>query len=302
MVIRVGVMSDLHVEYDEDLISRAQAQASRGLTDSVQIRWWRHITEREPTVGHPRLGPDLWAIQGVDLIFMAGDIWSGVRSVEYAGEVADYCGCPVALVAGNHDFYGADMAVAVPAMAAAAEATGGRVRFLDDTRTDFILDGRRLAVLGSVLWTDFCLHGAERQAEAMKSARWSLNDHLRIAIDGRHFMPLNALQLHERSRVWLADAVPRARAEAEIVIVAVHHGVVPEANAEEYRGDVLAPAFASDLTADILRWGADLVVSGHTHHPLDMTVGKTRIVSAPRGYIGSEPGSDSYVPQIVELA
>ena len=51
-----------------------------------------------------------------------------------------------------------------------------------------------------------------------------------------------------------------------------------------------------------MHWGADLIVSGHTHHPLDMMVGKTRIVSAPRGYIGTENGVDSYVPQIVELS
>jgi predicted phosphodiesterase len=135
--MRIAIMSDLHLEHDAELVRRAQAQAAEGLTDGMAIRWWQHLLEREASVGHPWLGPDLGSIRGVDLCILAGDIWHGTKTISYAAEVADYCGCPVVVVCGNHDLYGQEMTTALPEMAAAATATHGQVRFLDDARADF---------------------------------------------------------------------------------------------------------------------------------------------------------------------
>ncbi len=299
--MRIAAMSDIHLEHDADLVRRAQAQASERLTDGMPIRWWQHLLEREASVGHPWLGPDLGSLRGVDLIVMAGDIWSGTKSIGYADEAARYCGCPVVSVCGNHEFYSLDMAVALREMAEAAAATDGRVRFLDDARTDFVIDGRKVAVLGVVGWTDYALNGNGRRAESMRTAAIGLNDHSCIAYEGMYFTPAKALELHRRSRAWLASEVPIAAGESDLTIVVTHHGVVPEANPPEYRGGSLAPAFASDMTVDIAIWDCDLIVSGHTHHPLDMTLGRTRLVSPPRGYVGTEPGAERYVPLVVEL-
>ena len=300
--MRIAITSDLHIEHDVDLVRRAMAQAAQGASGGLPIAWWRHINARQGgQPGHPLYGPDLMSVRGVDLMLMAGDIWHATESIAYADDVARYLGCPTIIIAGNHDFYGRDMSLTIPQMIAAAHATEGRVRFLDDARTDFDIDGRRVAMLGSILWTDYKINGDERQIESMITASSGLNDHRLIAIDGRYLTPGRALELHERSRAWLAEAVPRARIEADLVIVVTHHGVVPEANAPEHRGGSLAPAFASDLTEDIRQWGVDLVASGHTHHPLDMMIGETRMVSAPRGYVGTEPGVENYIPVVIEL-
>lgn len=299
--MRIAIMSDLHLEHDADLVRRAQAQAAEGLTDGMPIRWWLHLLEREASVGHPWLGPDLGSIRGVDLCILAGDIWQGTKSISYAREVAAYCGCPVIAVAGNHDLYGHEMTAALPEMSAAAVATDGLVRLLNDARVDFEIGGRRVAVLGAMLWTDYNLLGEGKCADSMKAAFFGLNDHNSIAYRGTYFHPEHALELHRRSRAWLADEVPKAVNDADVAIVVTHHGVVPEANPPVYRWGSLAPAFASDMTDDIRQWGCDLVASGHTHHPLDMTVGKTRVVSAPRGYVGTEPVAEQYAPMVVEL-
>ena len=300
-MLRIGVMSDCHLGHDAAVFNRGRAQAADGLNDGLPIRWWRHILERARMPGHPRLGPDIASIRGVDLVLIAGDTWAGAKAVDYADKVAAYCGCPVVMIAGNHEFYGADITATLAIMAAAATRTNDRVRFLDDGHTDIVIGECRVAVLGSLFWTDYRLNGIERQVESMIAAKSGLSDHLYITMGGRPFTPADALALHERSRAWLAEAVRIAKIEADIVIVMVHHGVVPDANAEAYRGGILSPAFASDISEEISAWGADLVVSGHTHHPLDIIVGNTRVVSAPRGYIGTEPGVETYVPMIVEF-
>jgi len=299
--MRIAIMSDLHLEHDVDLVRRAMAQASRGTTGGLPIHWWRHLNARQSEPGHPLYGPDLMSVRGADLMILAGDIWHGTQGIAYADDVAKYLGCQIVIIAGNHDHYGSDMTLTIPQMISAAQATEGRVIFLDDSRADFVIDGRHVAVLGSTLFTDYRLNGDDRQLESMMSAAVGLNDHRCIALDGNYFTPGRALEMHERSRAWLAEAVPRAKDDSDIVIVLVHHGVVPEANAPEHRGGSLAPAFASDLTEDIREWCCDLVAAGHTHHPLDMMIGKTRIVSAPRGYVGTETGVENYVPLIVEL-
>lgn len=294
-------MSDCHLGQDTVVINRGRTQAIDGRNDSLPVRWRQHILERAHLPGHPHLGPDITSIRGVDLVLIAGDTWTGTRAVDYADEVAAYCCCPVVLIAGNHEFYGVDITATLAIMAEAATRTNDRVRFLDDSRTDIVIRGRRVAILGSLFWTDYRLNGVERQNESMIAAKSGLNDHLYITIGGRPFTPTDALAQHERSKAWLSEAVPIAKTDADIVIVMVHHGVVREANAEVYRGGILSPAFASDISEEISSWGADLLVSGHTHHSFAIMVGNTRVVSAPRGYIGTEPGVENYVPMIVEI-
>lgn len=166
---------------------------------------------------------------------------------------------------------------------------------------DFLIGGRHVAVLGAMLWTDYALFGESKRIDSMKSAFVGLNDHNSIGYRGTYFYPEHALELHRRSRAWLADEVPKAVNDADVAIVVTHHGVVQEANPPVYRNGSLAPAFASDMIDDIRQWGCDLEASGHTHHPLDMVVGRTRVVSSPRGYIGTEPVAERYVPLVVEL-
>ena len=124
MVIRIGVMSDLHIEHDVTLARRAMAHAVQGITGGVAVNWWRHLNAREADPGHPLYGPDLMAVRGVDLLLLAGDIWHGVDGIAYADAAAAYCGCPAVMVSGKHDLYGSDMAVILPRMVAARRPAG----------------------------------------------------------------------------------------------------------------------------------------------------------------------------------
>lgn len=75
-------------------------------------------------------------------------------------------------------------------------------------------------------------------------------------------------------------------------IVVTHHLPYPDCTPEFYRGG--RHSDANHLFANSAELFGDLFVSdaapelwncGHTHHPSDITVGRTRIVFNPRGYM-----------------
>jgi hypothetical protein len=301
MTIRVAVMSDLHVEFESSWMGAIQRRAAAGTTrgeDVAAVELRRALAGEQ---GHPAQGPDLRGCHdggGVDLVLLAGDVALGTGLVAYAEQVAGYLRCPVAAVAGNHEFYHHVHGDLLRDLAARARGTA--VAFLERGRRDFALGGRRVAVLGATLWTDYRLNGNEMRGLA--DAWGGLNDHRLIAAGWkRPFTPHMALEQHKRAKAWLAEEARRARGEADAVVVLTHHAPIPEANPERYRGGDLSPAFASDLRAEIAAWAPDLWVWGHTHFSMDATLGRTRLLSAQRGYVGVEDGADTFVPAIVEL-
>jgi hypothetical protein len=137
----------------------------------------------------------------------------------------------------------------------------------------------------------------------MRDANNQLNDHVHCRLRGSVFGPSAARGLHFTSRAWLGAEIMKIRAadpNAKIVIV-THHAPVLEANPPQYRGGALAPAFVSDMHAEIASWRPDLWVFGHTHHDIDATVGRTRVLSHQRGYVGHEADSLEFRPAAIEL-
>ena len=177
--------------------------------------------------------------------------------------------------------------------------THGRVAVLERDRADLLIKGRRVAIFGATLWTDYELRGD--RAFAMARAGRALNDHTRIRWGDRPFEPSDAYEIHIETRAWLDREILAARQASDATVVMTHHGPVPGAIPPRYRGDDLSPAFASDLTTEIEAWKPDLWVWGHTHFSTESRLGTTRMVSAQRGYVGQEPGAESFVPVILEI-
>jgi hypothetical protein len=44
--IRISACSDLHVEFDQGLLERAQSAAASGQLSSKALAWWQHLRER----------------------------------------------------------------------------------------------------------------------------------------------------------------------------------------------------------------------------------------------------------------
>lgn len=297
--IRIALMSDLHVEFEAGYWRRIQAARSRGSLRHVDTLRTRKEMQAEP--GHPLEGPDLRSLKahGVDLLLLPGDIHVGTRAIEYADAAARYLECPAFICAGNHEFYHGDLAQLLLALGRAAAQTSGRVTFLERDRVDIAVRGRRITVLGATLWTDYEVNG--NAPLGILAAGRALSDHRLIVNGADLFTPEHARQIHFKSRAWLAGEALWSRDQADLVVVMTHHAPIPDANPPHYRGGDLAVAFVSDMRREILSWQPDLWVWGHTHYSMRDQLGRTQLVSAQRGYIGSEAGAASFVPAIVTI-
>lgn len=293
-MIRVGFMSDVHCEFE-----------SPGPPARPTARWVALQQQRRSIQGHPDLGPILDHLRGaVDLMVLAGDIDIGPRAIDYADRVALFLGCRTIIVMGNHEGYrGRDLDLMIPEMRAAAAATQGRVLFLENDAVVLDMAGDRLHVLGCCLWTDYQILGTPQ--ESMAKAATILADHSRITLRGRRFMPAHARELHDASRQWLASEVGRIRAaegEAAKILIVTHHAPHMDGNPPQYRGGELAPAFSSDLTAEIAAWRPVAWIFGHTHAgTLRLDVAGIPVVCAQRGYVCDEPGAEEFLPATMEI-
>jgi hypothetical protein len=101
--IRLGVMSDLHLEFEPEYWQRIERSARRG-DSSVAAEALRLRAELRQEPGHPAEGPDLRGVKaiGVDLLLLAGDIHVGVHAIAYAEAAASYHNCPSCVTVGNH--------------------------------------------------------------------------------------------------------------------------------------------------------------------------------------------------------
>jgi len=300
-MIRVGYMSDIHLEIERNDLAQRRHLAGGG-------HWHMPVTTpeeaaRQAIVGHPSLGPSLAEMKGkTDLFVLAGDIDLDHRGFEYARQVAAYLGVPIVYIMGNHEGYGGcDLDLMLPELRAMAAASSGEVTFLENESATFNLAGERLHVLGCTLWTDYMLLGDSESA--MRSASHGINDHRCIRLRDRFLSPLAAKGLHEASRNWLEGEMARIRereGERAKILIVTHHAPHPHGTAKQHRGGRLSPAFASDMTVEIETWHPVAWIFGHTHYSCQLEIGGVPVVSAQRGYL-PDPGAKEFRPRVIEL-
>ena len=137
-----------------------------------------------------------------------------------------------------------------------------------------VLDGVRF--VGSTLWTDYALDASRTSpaardsdiAWAMRNAEGLLQDHQQIARDDESWVrwsPADARAAHITARRRTSRSVLEVPHDGPTVVV-THHAPSPLSIAPRFLGSPLNPAFASDLTAMIMRYRPDVWVHGHVHH------------------------------------
>jgi predicted phosphodiesterase len=210
-----------------------------------------------------------------DVIVLAGDI--NVKSSAIPWILDVYKDTPVIYIAGNHEYYHGDVPDIDKKIKKAAQ--NSNIRFLQNKMA--IINGVRF--LGTTLWTDFHFYGSEMRDYYMKIASRSMNDFATIKYDNKRFTPEKSFELHVEARNFLTTHLQKMF-DGKTVIV-THHAPFSGAVSENYRNNPLNPAFVVDMTSLMLDYEPDLWIYGHTHETFkDDYVGKTRIVSNPRGY------------------
>lgn len=268
--MRLLILSDLHRE----VWYRSQAQYEGGMDPGPKI---------DPTISQP------------DVVILAGDIDVGARAVGWADKT--FVGLPVLYVHGNHEGYGQNLDEVQKDIAEACAATS-HVHYLD--RREKVIDDVRF--LGVTLWTDFKLYGKDTSVLAMYDAGQYLNDYKRIRLAKkayRKLRPADTEGWHFEHRHWLQERLAEPF-EGKTVVV-THMAPSERSIAEQYKGDPLSPAFASNL--DHLVEQANLWVHGHVHSSFDYRIGRGRIVCNPLGYPGSyqhmRPENPDFNPNLI---
>lgn len=205
-----------------------------------------------------------------DLLVLAGDIANGTQALELFKEWP----VPVLYLAGNHEFYGSDLAQVRAELR--RDSIGTRITFLDNDVVDF--GGVRF--LGTTLWTDYRLERNRTQRQLMENAERCINDHYQIQFWDGNFTAKQALSEHDFSRSWLSQELGKPY-DGKTVVVS-HHGPHPLSVHPRYVGEALNAAFVSNLSELLPK--ANIWIHGHVHDSFDYSVFGCRVVANPWGY------------------
>lgn len=230
-----------------------------------------------------------------DLVVLAGDIHNHAEGIRWAAQTFGE-DTPVVYVPGNHEYYDGEFGALEVAMRDAASSVD-HIHYLNN---DALIDADgRWRILGTTLWTDFELFGADPEAvdasisaaeKAMLDFRgpiqvtWPSGTPLAASASEapRLFTPADTLALHADARTWLEHELAKPFAGKTIVVT--HHAPHRESLADRFANDLASAGFVSHL-ADLVAPPVALWIHGHTHTPFDYVANGTRVVCNPRGYI-----------------
>ncbi|MGY2263233.1 metallophosphoesterase [Pseudomonas sp. SDO55104_S430] len=214
-----------------------------------------------------------------DIVVLAGDIARPARAIEWASA----CPLPILYVAGNHEFYGSDLASTYEQLRDLSRGT--RITVLE--RSEHVHGGVRF--LGCTLWSDYRLFDEGPQRDlGVDMATDLIRDfsHIRIAPDFPElFTPAVSQLIHLQTVAWLDDCFRRDSTTPTVVIS--HFAPTRSSIAPMFAESPINSSFVSDLEEKIRQWRPVLWLHGHTHGSFDYRVGNTRVVCNPRGYAGN---------------
>ena len=225
---------------------------------------------------HLEFAPFVPAAITADVVVCAGYVHTGKNGLRWLRET--FQEVPVLYVLGNHEFYGQKIPKLTENLK--READGTNVRILENE--DILIDG--VTFLGATLWTDFELNGDPRMATLHAQIHMTDFRRIRTTPTYQRFRPVDAKRHFASSFNWLFRRA--ADLNGTKFVVVTHHAPSPRSVPERFKTDTLSPAYASNLDAFIESCGAAAWIHDHIHSPVNYQIGRTRVVSNPRGYPG----------------
>jgi Icc-related predicted phosphoesterase len=221
---------------------------------------------------HLEFGPLEIEPEAGDILILAGDVCIKCR-VDWINDIASRYN-HVIYVLGNHEFY------------------RGAIDNIYKKTRERLVDNVHLLENESIVIDDVTFHGATLWSDFLNGNPMSylqceqgINDYrlIRAGTGEQRFRPQTAHSLHNISKVFLQENVK----EGDIVVT--HQAPSFLSVHEKYKNDMnISGAYASDLSELILDTKPELWFHGHMHDSFDYTIGNTRILCNPRGYVGQE--------------
>ncbi|KQX40390.1 hypothetical protein ASD04_07100 [Devosia sp. Root436] len=259
---KIWLLSDIHQEFTREPEAAANPATRFSLADHVP--------------------------SDVDVVVIAGDLDVSLEN-SLSRISQELPGLPVVYVPGNHDFYTCEGdGFTLQEMKARGSDFAQRlgIHLLQDDSIE--IAGTRF--IGSTLWTDFDSVGTGflRSKTAEAEGRHGMNDYRRIkrastATSGKRkrIRAQDTVAEHRKSRAYIERELQTPFAGPTVVVT--HHA--PHPKSLDPRHGSLNFCYASNLQGLLEEpWAPDMWLHGHIHAPTDYTVGRTRIVSNPRGY------------------
>lgn len=233
-------------------------------------------------------------VPGVDAVVVAGDTCSGVEPCFAYLRAAFPAPLPLIVVLGNREFRG--RAFVTQSRRARSIAPDYDITLLDDRAVE--MQGVRF--VGSTLWTDYRLHGENRQLDAI-AADARRGDLARMAMSDRPwkpFTPLDAVARFEAGSAFVARSCSTPFDGPTVVVS--HHAPSARSLDPRFVGGARDASYASGLDHMILGCAPALWIHGHVHRSCDYGLCSTRVVCNAKGATGENPTFDPSV--VVEVA
>jgi len=237
---------------------------------------------------HQEFNPFYPAKDNVDVVVLAGDIWTGDQAIPWARK--SWPDTPIVYVAGNHEFYKRDRLKTLEILKSTADQYG--INFLENDEA--IIDGVRF--MGCTLWTDFLLFGEDKYLDCLRTANAGLNDFRLISQNNQTFTAEESVKIHFESKAWLTTKLIDEPFNGDTVVV-THHSPSLSSVAQRYQNDLLSACFSSRLES--LLGASKLWIHGHTHDGFDYVENGTRVICNPKGYHFVRPENEKFNPNLI---
>jgi predicted phosphodiesterase len=241
---------------------------------------------------HMEIMPYSLRVFDTDVIVLAGDIADGINGVEWAATLLKITQANIIYVAGNHEFYHAELNEIRQKLSAFCKEHN-RLHYLEND--EIIIDGVRF--IGATLWTDFNLTRSEEQKTTLRMSELSLTDFRLIQYHTSRLKVKDAINMHLDSVKFIDSKLDEDFAGKTVIIT--HHAPSLKSVAPKYKASFLKTYFASSLSYLLGR--SDIWIHGHTHVKSDYQIGKTRVICNPRGRPDNEQQAENsqFNPELI---
>lgn len=223
-------------------------------------------------------------------LVIAGDLWHAKKPYSYKNESwikslskrFQY----LIIVLGNHDFWGGNFPKEYQNY---REAFKGQNLLNTYLLQDNIIEIGKNKFIGGTLWTDY-MSGNSHVMQIAENGSMKDYKYIKYGIIYQRIRAKHLLSAHNTTRNFIFNNSIKEYPE-QVIWVITHHLPTIRSIPEEYIGEhnqsiYQNALYYSNLDSEIKKVQIDYWVHGHAHRVQEYFIGKTKIISNPRGYMG----------------